>query len=71
LGRGPLGPGSVSGQTLAQSCKAHTIFLGRGQDDRNVEELSDGRMCDHVVVVERAVKIAGQVEETDLVVDDQ
>ena len=49
----------------------HTIFLGRGQDDRNVEQLADGRMCDHVVVVERAVEIAGQVEETDLVVDDQ
>ena len=48
-----------------------TGLSGRGHNDRNVEELADGGVGDHVVPVEGVVKVACELVKADLEVEDQ
>lgn len=48
-----------------------TLLGRRGQDGGQVEQLADSGMSDHVVAVQRGVKVSRQGVKADLKVQDQ
>ncbi len=48
-----------------------TLLGRRGQYRGQVEKLADGGMSDHVVAVQRRIKVSGQGVKADLKVQDQ
>lgn len=61
----------VQFQNLFWQWAVRTLLAAGGQDDGDIEDLAEGRMCHHVAAVQGGVKIAGELVEADLQVQDQ
>jgi len=48
-----------------------TCLCRRCDDGWNVEELANGGVCDDILPEDGGVPVTGELEETDLVVDDE
>lgn len=48
-----------------------TLLAAGCEDDGDVEDLAEGRVCHHVAAVQSGVEIAGELVEADLKVQDQ
>lgn len=71
-GRGPLGPRKllIKGQTRMVHYEEMLTSLGRGgHDDRQVERLRHGGMCEDVLLEVNRLQVANEVEKSDLFVE--